>query len=222
VSELRKLQVLLAGRLVGTIAETPNREIFFEYSLEWLRSGFPVSPFYLPLTPGLKQETGGVFGGLFGGQTHDPVKLATDINTAATAQNSAAVATLSYALTTWLCLQPQQQLRRAAAALSALRIAALSQLPADLTRSLFSRVRNGTDGPSAREDMPRVRFTRRQHEVVDLVCEGLQNREIGQRLNISYHTVRSHVCRVLSILALHSRHQLAAWAYNDHGSSEWP
>ena len=32
---------------------------------------------------------------------------------------AAAVATLSYALTTWLCLQPQQQPKRAAAALSA-------------------------------------------------------------------------------------------------------
>ena len=66
MSEVRKLQVLLADRLVGTIAETPDREIFFEYSLEWLRGGFPISPFNLPLTPGLKHERSGVFGGLFG------------------------------------------------------------------------------------------------------------------------------------------------------------
>lgn len=97
----------------------------------------------------------------------------------------------------------------------------MTVLPAGLTQSLFSRVRDGADAPPEEHDDVRLHFTRREHEVVDLVCVGLQNRVIGQRLNISCHTVRSHVRNVLAKLALHSRHQLAAWAHKDHGTSGW-
>ena len=63
---IRKLHVLAGGRSVGTLAQTPEREIFFEYDPAWLRDGFSLSPFFLPLTPGLKQETSLIFGGLHG------------------------------------------------------------------------------------------------------------------------------------------------------------
>ena len=64
--QLRRLRVVLAGAHVGTIAETAAGEIFFEYSPEWLQLGFPISPYHLPLTPGLKQEETRIFEGLFG------------------------------------------------------------------------------------------------------------------------------------------------------------
>jgi serine/threonine-protein kinase HipA len=51
---------------VGTIAESPNREIYFEYSPEWLLDGFSISPYFLPLAPGLKREETLIFEGLFG------------------------------------------------------------------------------------------------------------------------------------------------------------
>lgn len=66
MSALRKVHVLVGDRPAGTIAETPEREIFFEYTPEWLRRGFPLSPLFLPLTPGLKREDTMVFEGLFG------------------------------------------------------------------------------------------------------------------------------------------------------------
>jgi serine/threonine-protein kinase HipA len=66
VSTLRKIHVLIGDRTAGTIAETPEREIFFEYAPEWLLSGFSLSPYFLPLTPGLKREETLVFEGLFG------------------------------------------------------------------------------------------------------------------------------------------------------------
>jgi DNA-binding NarL/FixJ family response regulator len=97
----------------------------------------------------------------------------------------------------------------------------MTVLPAGLTQSLFSRVRDGAEELVHERDDVRLNFTRREHEVVDLVCVGLQNRAIGQRLNISCHTVRSHVRNVLAKLTLHSRHQLAAWAHKDHGTSGW-
>lgn len=66
MSALRKLQVLMGERLVGTIAETLQREIFFGYSPEWLLSGFSISPYFLPFTPELKRETDLKFEGIFG------------------------------------------------------------------------------------------------------------------------------------------------------------
>lgn len=63
---LRKLQVSFAGREVGVLAETPAREIYFEYDAEWQARGFALSPYHLPLAPGLHRERTGIFGGLFG------------------------------------------------------------------------------------------------------------------------------------------------------------
>jgi DNA-binding CsgD family transcriptional regulator len=57
-----------------------------------------------------------------------------------------------------------------------------------------------------------VRMTRREREVIELIGEGLSNKEIAQRLNIAAHTVKSHVRNVMEKLALHTRLQIAAFA----------
>ena len=66
MSTLRKLKVLLYGRTVGTLAETRDREIYFEYDPQWLVDGFAVSPYFLPLSAGLKREQTLIFEGLYG------------------------------------------------------------------------------------------------------------------------------------------------------------
>ena len=66
MSALRKLQVHMGDRLVGTIAETQQNEIFFGYSPEWLLGGFSISPYFLPFTPELKREKDLKFEGVFG------------------------------------------------------------------------------------------------------------------------------------------------------------
>ena len=43
------INVLYGGRKVGTLALTGNRKTAFEYSDEWLETGFAISPFALPL-----------------------------------------------------------------------------------------------------------------------------------------------------------------------------
>jgi serine/threonine-protein kinase HipA len=65
-STIRTLKVGAYGRPVGTLAQTPEHEIFFEYSPGWLVDGFSISPYHLPLTPGLKREGTLIFDGLFG------------------------------------------------------------------------------------------------------------------------------------------------------------
>ena len=51
------------------------------------------------------------------------------------------------------------------------------------------------------------RLTPRQCEVLDLLCEGLSNKVIAQRMGLSEFTVRGHVQAVLSLLGVTSRSQ---------------
>lgn len=54
-----------------------------------------------------------------------------------------------------------------------------------------------------------VELTRRQREVSTLIQEGLQNREIAERLGISLHTVRRHVEALLTRLDVPTRSSAA-------------
>jgi DNA-binding NarL/FixJ family response regulator len=86
-------------------------------------------------------------------------------------------------------------------------------LPKALTESLFTQiVRNAAtrDKAQAREA---VRVTARERQVIDLLAEGLNNKEIAARLHIAVHTVKSHVHNVLEKLALHSRLEVAAFSH---------
>ena len=58
-------------------------------------------------------------------------------------------------------------------------------------------------------------LTAREREVVTMVAEGSGNEQIGLRLRISPNTVRTHVQSALSKLQLHSRVEIAAWAFRN-------
>jgi DNA-binding NarL/FixJ family response regulator len=60
-----------------------------------------------------------------------------------------------------------------------------------------------------------VRLTKREREVIDLIGEGLSNKEIAQRLNIASHTVKSHVRNVMEKLTLHTRLQISAYYHRE-------
>lgn len=92
-------------------------------------------------------------------------------------------------------------------------------LPTQLTDSLFTQIaRNVASKPKARV-MEAVRLTTRERQVIDLLGEGLSNKEIASRLHIAVHTVKSHVHNVLEKLALHSRLEVAAFSHASGGSS---
>ena len=91
-------------------------------------------------------------------------------------------------------------------------------LPSQLTNSLFSQiVRNAAAKDKARV-VDAVRLTIRERQVIDLLAEGLSNKEISSRLHIAVHTVKSHVHNVLEKLALHSRLEVAAFSHASGGS----
>ncbi|WP_082581611.1 ATP-binding protein [Leifsonia sp. Root227] len=54
-------------------------------------------------------------------------------------------------------------------------------------------------------------LTARESEIVELLVEGLSDREIARSLSISIRTVQGHVQRILVKLSLHSRTQIATW-----------
>jgi len=65
-----------------------------------------------------------------------------------------------------------------------------------------------------------VRMTARERQIIDLIVDGLSNKEIAQRIHLSTHTVKSHVHNILEKLALHSRLQLAAYAHEAERQAE--
>jgi DNA-binding NarL/FixJ family response regulator len=96
-------------------------------------------------------------------------------------------------------------------------------LPSLLTGSLFSQIVelavNGGRGHSSKL-MESVRMTKRERQVIELVSDGMTNKEIAQKLHLSTYTVKSHVHNILEKLALHTRVQIARYAHTTESFRE--
>lgn len=53
MNNIKQIEVIYDNRLVGRLALTKEGLCAFEYSAEWLGSGFSISPFELPLKSGV-------------------------------------------------------------------------------------------------------------------------------------------------------------------------
>jgi len=90
-------------------------------------------------------------------------------------------------------------------------------LPPHLTESLFSQIVNkAVTELDASKIIGAVKMTRRERQVIDLVADGLTNKEIAQKLHLSTYTVKSHIHNILEKLALHTRVQIAKYAHTSH------
>ena len=56
----------------------------------------------------------------------------------------------------------------------------------------------------------RFTLSKRELEVVRLICEGFTNREIGEKLYISEHTVKDHIKNIMRKMEVASRNELVA------------
>ncbi len=87
-----------------------------------------------------------------------------------------------------------------------------------LDPSLTARVLSGMSGSrSAKPVDPELAkiatLTDREREVVLLICEGLANKQIGQRLYISETTVRHHLTSIFDKLGVSNRLELVIYTY---------
>jgi two-component system response regulator DegU len=89
-------------------------------------------------------------------------------------------------------------------------------LPSTLTGSLFSQIMDyGVNELGPSKLIQSVRMTKREREIVELIAEGLANKEIAYKLNLSIYTVKSHVHNILEKMALNSRVQIAIHSRSD-------
>lgn len=91
------------------------------------------------------------------------------------------------------------------------------QLHPEVARKLMSAVA-GKEAPHPSQAAPQSRegLTEREQEVLQLIAEGRNNREIAERLVISEKTVKTHVSNILGKLHLDDRTQAAIYALR-HG-----
>lgn len=88
-------------------------------------------------------------------------------------------------------------------------------LPPSLNGSLFSQIiEHAVEGGRVNLNKA-IRMTKREREVIGLVSDGLSNKEIGRRLHIATYTVKSHVHNIMEKLALHTRLEVANYAFTD-------
>ena len=78
-----------------------------------------------------------------------------------------------------------------------------------LTELLAAALRSEANTP---QDSDEAALTQREHEILDLIAEGLSNKLIARALDISPGTVKVHVKNVLRKLNLNSRVEAAVWA----------
>ena len=58
---------------------------------------------------------------------------------------------------------------------------------------------------------PTADLTPSERKVLDLIGDGLSNREIGEKLGVAEKTVKNHITSLLSKMGLQRRTQVAAW-----------
>ena len=87
-------------------------------------------------------------------------------------------------------------------------------LPPTMAGSLFSQIVDyGVKELGPKKMIQSVRMTNREREIVELIAEGLANKEIAFKLNLSIYTVKSHVHNILEKMALNTRVQIAIHAH---------
>jgi two-component system nitrate/nitrite response regulator NarL len=80
-------------------------------------------------------------------------------------------------------------------------------------RFLIDVLAQGSPTQAINSRLPRS-LTKREKGVVDLVAEGLTNRDISRQLNLSENTVRNYIFRIFNKVGTSNRLELALYALN--------
>ncbi len=81
-----------------------------------------------------------------------------------------------------------------------------------LDERTVTRRRGGNDDPTAS-------LTPTERKVIELIGDGMSNREIGDSLGIAEKTVKNHITSLLAKMRLQRRTQVAAWVASQRSAS---
>jgi two-component system response regulator DevR len=81
-----------------------------------------------------------------------------------------------------------------------------SLIPPDVIAQVMERVRNGSPA-----DVKLASLTDREREVLNLITDGLTNKQIGERLFLAEKTVKNYVSSLLAKLGMERRTQAAVF-----------
>ncbi|WP_218056758.1 response regulator [Actinomyces vulturis] len=70
----------------------------------------------------------------------------------------------------------------------------------------------------ADHDDPTADLTNAERKVLELIGDGLSNREIGEKLGVAEKTVKNHITSLLAKMGLQRRTQVAAWVAGQRAS----
>lgn len=90
-----------------------------------------------------------------------------------------------------------------------------SLISPSMASKLLSEFTNLAKKADERQSVPTPRLTDRELEVLELVAQGLTNRDIATELYISENTVKNHVRNILEKLHLHSRMEAVVYAVRE-------
>lgn len=68
-------------------------------------------------------------------------------------------------------------------------------------------------GGTATAHQPATPLTVREEDILVAVADGLTNAEIGEKLNVSLSTVKTHLGRIQAKLGARNRVEVATWAW---------
>ena len=91
-----------------------------------------------------------------------------------------------------------------------------SLLDPAVTARVLERVRN----PQGEQDPRLARLTPTEARILDMIAEGLTNREIGERVHLAEKTVKNYVSTILAKLQVSRRAEAAAYVADRHAREE--
>ena len=85
-----------------------------------------------------------------------------------------------------------------------------------LVRSARKKVKGQDHSSSLVHLINQFDISKREVEIIELILEGLSNKEIADRLHISLHTVKNHVYNIYGKLNINSRYMLFSIMENEN------
>jgi two-component system NarL family response regulator len=90
-----------------------------------------------------------------------------------------------------------------------------SRISPSMASKLLTEFANMSKQTNDRPQMPAPKLTDREMEVLKLVAQGMNNRDIAKDLFISENTVKNHIRNILEKLHLHSRMEAVVYAVRE-------